>query len=69
MIIMVFVGVSLIVFASMLLWTSTNARITNRNNLFNQTEAAAESASEVPLALMIRDFTYQKPQPAYFLPD
>ena len=59
MIIMVFVGVSLIVFASMLLWTSTNARITNRNNLFNQAEAAAESATEVPLAGMIRDFTSQ----------
>jgi Tfp pilus assembly protein PilX len=59
MIIMVFVGVSLITFASMLLWTSTNSRITDRNNLFNQAEAAAESATEVPLAAMIRDFTSQ----------
>src|SRR5271154_3074002 len=59
MTVMLFVGVALIVFASMLLWTSTNARITNRNNLFNQAEAAAESATEIPLAAMIRDFANQ----------
>jgi hypothetical protein len=56
LIIMLFVGISLILFASMLLWTSTNSKITNRNNLFNQSEAAAESATEVPLASMIRDY-------------
>lgn len=64
MIIMLFLAVSLIVFASMLLWTSTNARITYRNNLFNQAEGAAESATEVPLAAMIRDFAAQSLNPA-----
>ena len=62
--IMAFVAISLIAFASMLLWTSNNARITSRNNLFNQTEAAAESATEIALASMIRDFAFQNLNPA-----
>ncbi|MEI9863791.1 MAG: hypothetical protein WDN00_04405 [Limisphaerales bacterium] len=57
--IMVFIAISLIAFASMLMWTSNNARITNRNNLYNQAEAAAESATEIALASMIRDFAFQ----------
>ena len=59
MIIMLFVGIALIVFASTLSWTSTNAKITRRDNLFNQAESAAESATELPLAAMIRDFVSQ----------
>ncbi|HTQ51550.1 MAG TPA: hypothetical protein VMJ12_12625 [Candidatus Acidoferrales bacterium] len=64
MIIMLFLAVTLIVFASMLLWTSSNAKVTRRNNLFNQAEAAAESATEAPLAAMIRDFANQSLNPA-----
>jgi len=59
MIVMLFVGIALIVFVSMISWTATNARITYLDNLFNQAEAAAESATEAPLAVMIRDFAYQ----------
>ena len=59
MIVMLFLAVTLIVFASMLHWTSSNAVVTRRDNLFNQAEAAAESATEAALAPMIRDFAYQ----------
>jgi hypothetical protein len=59
LIVMVFVGVSLVVFGSMMFWVSTNAKITLRNNLFNQAEAASESADEYALAPMIRDYVYQ----------
>src|SRR5271156_5137224 len=50
--------VLLIVFASLLSWSTTNARITSRNNLFNQSENAAESATENIMAYMMRDFNY-----------
>jgi len=58
-IIMVFVGISLILFASMLLWTSSNAKISTRNRLFSESEAAAESATETALASMMRDYDAQ----------
>jgi len=51
-----FLGVMLIVFASMMSWTSSNARLTERNNLYNQSQVAAESATEQVLAAMISDF-------------
>ena len=59
MIVLLFVGVSLILFASMLLWTSSNSRISQRNIQFNESEAAAESATETVLACMIRDYANQ----------
>jgi hypothetical protein len=40
-------------------WVSTNSKITQRNNLFNQAESAAESADECALAPMIRDYVFQ----------
>lgn len=55
-IVMVFLGIALLTYASLMSWVSTNARITERNNLFNQAESAAESATENVLAYMIRDF-------------
>jgi hypothetical protein len=55
---MAFLVVSLIVFASMMSWSATNAQITTRNNLFNQSVGAAESGTENSLAFMIRDFVY-----------
>ena len=63
-IIMMFLGVSLIVFASIMYWISSNAKITLRNNLYNQTQAAAESATENALASMMRDFSFQNLQAA-----
>ena len=57
--IMIFLAVSLTVFASMMYWVSTNAKITNRNNAFNQAVAAAESSTENSLAYMMRDYSFQ----------
>jgi hypothetical protein len=57
-IVMVFVAVSLLIFTSLLYWGTGNATITQRNNLYNQTENAAESATESVLANMIRDFNF-----------
>ena len=50
------VSIMLTVFASMMYWVSSNAKITQRNNAFNQSEAAAESATETVLAPMMRDY-------------
>jgi len=49
-IVLVFLAVTLLTYASLISWVSTNAKITMRNNLFNQSEAAAESATENVLA-------------------
>jgi hypothetical protein len=64
MIIMAFLAVSLTVFAGIMYWVSTNAKITLRNNAFTGAEAAAESATETTLANMIRDFTFGALNPA-----
>jgi hypothetical protein len=58
-IVLVFLAVTLLTCASLMSWVSTNAKITGRNNLFNQSEAAAESATENVLATMMRDFNNQ----------
>src|SRR6516164_8858177 len=58
-IVLVFLAVTLLTYASLISWVSTNAKITMRNNLFNQSEAAAESATENVLATMMRDFNNQ----------
>jgi hypothetical protein len=56
--IMCFLAVSLVIFASMMYWVSTNSNITQRNNAFNQAEAAAESCTENSLAYMMRDYAF-----------
>jgi hypothetical protein len=56
---MVFLAVMLLIFGSMMMWTSTNAKINQRNNQFNMSEAAAEAATERVLAPMERDFLSQ----------
>jgi len=56
---MCFLAVALIAYASMMNWVSTNAHITKRNNLFTQSQAAAESATESVLAYMVRDYFNQ----------
>jgi hypothetical protein len=59
-----FLTVALIAYASMMFWVSTNSKITKRNILFNQSQAAAESATETVIAAMIRDFSNQSLNPA-----
>ena len=54
--IMIFLAVTLTVFASMMYWVSSNANITRRNVAFTQAEAAAESATETVMSPMIRDY-------------
>jgi len=54
--VLLFTGVVLTLFASMMAWTASNAKVTRRNNLYVQSQAAAESAVEVVLATMMRDF-------------
>jgi hypothetical protein len=56
---MAFLAVLLVIFGSMMMWISTNARINQRNNQFNMSEAAAEAATERVLAPMERDFLSQ----------
>ena len=58
LVVMALLVVLLIVFASLLDWCTSNARITARNILFNQSENAAESATENIMASMMRDFNY-----------
>jgi len=55
-VVLITLGVMLMVFASLLYWATSNARMTTRNNLFNQSEAAAESATENIMTYMMRDF-------------
>lgn len=56
MIVMFFSAISLMGLGSALKWTSTTARITDRNNNHIATSAAAEAATEKVLASMSRDF-------------
>jgi hypothetical protein len=59
MITLVFLVVCLTVFASMMYWISTSAKLTARNNQFNMSEAAAEAAVEKVLSQMNYDYTIQ----------
>ena len=59
-----FLTVALMTYASLMYWVSSNANITRRNNLFNQTEGAAESTTELVMATMMRDFNSQSLNPA-----
>ncbi len=58
LVVMSLLAVLLIVFVSLLSWSTTNSRITTRNILFNESENAAESSTENILAYMMRDFNY-----------
>ena len=58
-IIMCFLVVCLIVFASMMYWISSNAFVTQRNNQFNMSEAGAEAATEKVLSQMNYDYVAQ----------
>src|SRR5580698_3530107 len=54
-----FLGIMLMLFATMMYYTVSNANLTKRNNQFNASEAAAESATERVLSQMTHDFEYQ----------
>ena len=56
---MAFLAIMLAAYASLMYWVTTNTKVTKRNNLFNQSQAAAESATESVLAVMMRDFNNQ----------
>jgi hypothetical protein len=56
---MFFLGLMLVLLASVLDWTSRESRLTARNNLYQSSIAAAEAATEMVIAQMDRDFVYQ----------
>lgn len=55
----IFLAVCLTVFWSMMSWVSSNAKISQRNNQYNMSQAAAEAAAERVLSPMMRDFLSQ----------
>jgi hypothetical protein len=59
MIIMLFLVVCMVVFASMMYWVSSSSYVTAQNNQFNMSEAAAESATEKVLSQMNYDYVAQ----------
>lgn len=65
----VFIGIALLLLGSMMDWTNSSAKQTERNNLFSMSTAAAEAATERVIAQMSRDFFNQSLQPAiYYTP-
>lgn len=56
LLVMAFAVISMIILAGALNWTSTNARLTSRNNEYWKAAAAAEAASEKLLSRIIHDF-------------
>lgn len=56
---LVLIAILLASYATLMSWVNANAKITKRNILFTQTQSAAESATELVLATMMRDFNNQ----------
>jgi hypothetical protein len=61
MITLSFLAATLIVFTSIMYWISSSARVTQQNNLFYISQAAAQAATERVIAQMDRDFLYGTP--------
>ena len=59
MIVMIFTGLTLLVLVGTLSWCQTNANLTDRNNQYFTTMAAAEAATEKVLANLSRDYQSQ----------
>jgi hypothetical protein len=55
---MVFISVALLLLVSVMNWTNSSAKQTERNNLFGQGTGAAEAATERVIAQMTYDFFY-----------
>jgi hypothetical protein len=64
MLTLMFLGITLLGFGSIMAWVSSSSVITDRNNLHVASQAAAESATEQVIASMMRDFTYTALHPA-----
>ena len=60
----VFVGIALLLLGSVMNWTNSSARQTERNNLFSLGTGAAEAADENVIAYVTRDFYNQAPKSA-----
>src|SRR4051812_42419915 len=56
LLVMVFLGLSLLLLTSILSWTSQNVRDTDRGNEYYTSAAAAEAATEKVLVRMSRDY-------------
>lgn len=57
--VLAFTGISLIALTGALQWATTNARLTDRNNQYFSTAAAAEAATEKVLARVLYDYQNQ----------
>ena len=55
----VFIGIALLLLGSVMDWSNSTARQTERNNLFSMSTGAAEAATERVIAQMSRDFYNQ----------
>jgi len=55
---LVFLGVTLVTLSSVMWWASSNAKVTQKNELFTSSEAAAEAATEMVVGTMERDWKY-----------
>jgi len=53
---LVFAGISIVILASTLSWTSGSSRVTERNNSYNRAVSAAEADVESVMARMNRDY-------------
>jgi len=57
---MVFIGIALLLLGSVMDWSNSTARQTERNNLFSMSTGAAEAATEQVIAQMTFDFFNQE---------
>ena len=64
MLTLLFLAVALTAFASIMYWAASDSIVTERNNLYVSSQAAAESATEKVITTMMRDFTYGELNPA-----
>ncbi len=53
----VFIGIALLLLGSVMDWTNSSSRQTERNNLFSLGTGAAEAADENVIATVARDFS------------
>ncbi len=55
---MTFLAMMLVVFITMMFFTTSNAKLTQRNNQYNASEAAAEAATETVVSQMTHDYEF-----------
>ena len=63
MIVLLFLGATLLVLGSLMSWTASSAKLTGQNNQFLASESAAESADENVISTMTRDYLDQALNP------